>query len=77
MKTIQYKTGRDYGEPQVLEIWHEDTVSPDDLEWVSVNFVDLVRHIGGQVWVFGFDMADDRIGRAVLAEYDAGRYQPI
>ena len=80
MKTIRYETGRDYGAPQVLEITAPDAPTDDlaDIELVSVTFVDRARHILGTVEVFTFDLvSEQKLGRAVLAEYDAGRYQTI
>lgn len=80
MKTIQYETGRDYGAPQVLEITFAP-IDPYDFdagtELFPVEFVDAVRGISGAVKVFGSDANENRIGRAVLAEYDAGRYTPV
>lgn len=80
MKTITYQTGRDYGAPQVLEISAPNAPTDDlaDIELVSVTFVDRARHISGTVEVFTFDLLNEqKLGRAVLAEYDAGRYQAI
>lgn len=80
MKTIRYETGRDYGAPQVLEITAPDAPTDDlaDIELVFVTFVDRARHISGTVEVFTFDLvSEQKLGRAVLAEYDAGRYQAI
>lgn len=80
MKTIQYETGRDYGAPQVLEItFPAVTMDSFDAAFVDVTarFVDAVRGISGTVNVFGSDANENSIGRAVLAEYDAGRYQAI
>jgi len=78
MKTIKYETGRDYGAPQVLEITFPDvTIDPIDAVFVNVtaHFVDTVRRISGTVTVFGNDANEASVGRAVLAQYDAGRYQ--
>lgn len=78
MKTVKYETGRDYGAPQVLEItFPAVTTDPIDAVFVSVTaiFTDAVRGISGTVTVFGNDANEASIGRAVLAEYDAGRYQ--
>lgn len=80
MKTIAYQTGRDYGAPQVLEItFPAVTMDSFDAAFVNVtaHFVDAVRGISGTVNVFGNDANENSIGRAVLAEYDAGRYQAI
>ncbi len=77
MQTIRYETGRDYGAPQILEI----TFTPIDwsdfdarTEFFPATFVDAARGISGTVSVFGNDATETLIGRAVLAEYDAGRY---
>jgi hypothetical protein len=80
MQTIAYETGRDYGAPQVLEItFPAVTVDAIDAAFVEVqaHFFDAARGISGAVKVFGSDATANRIGRAVLAEYDAGRYQSI
>lgn len=80
MQTIKYATGRDYGTPQVLEITAPDAPIDDlaDIEFVSVTFLDRARSIAGTVDVFTFDLASEqKLGRAVLAEYDAGRYSPL
>lgn len=80
MKTVSYNTGRDYGAPQVLEItFPEITCDAFDAAFIDVeaHFFDAARRISGRVKVFGNDANENSIGRAVLAEYDAGRYQPI
>ena len=77
MQTIKYETGRDYGAPQVLEITFPVVVMDSfDAAFVDVtaHFVDTARGISGTVNVFGNDANENSIGRAVLAEYDAGRY---
>jgi hypothetical protein len=79
MQTIRYETGRDYGAPQVLEItFPEITCDAFDAAFISADafFIDAARGISGRVKVFGNDANNASIGRAVLAEYDAGRYQP-
>lgn len=80
MKTIQYETGRDYGAPQVLEISAPNAPIDDlaDIELVLVTFIDRARNVSGAVEVFTFDLlSEQKLGRAVLAEYDAGRYQAL
>jgi hypothetical protein len=80
MQTISYETGRDYGAPQVLEItFPAITCDLFDAAFVDVHvqFVDAARGISGAVKVFGNDANENSIGRAVLTEYDAGRYQAI
>jgi hypothetical protein len=83
METVNYPTGRDYGSPQILEIIYTPfSANTDDdfligLELTEVTFKDAVRHISGCVQVFRQDANQHRIGRAVLAEYDAGRYSPL
>lgn len=77
MKTVTYETGRDYGAPQVLEIaFPVIAADPVDATFISVTaiFTDAVRGISGTVTVFGNDANEASIGRAVLVEYDAGRY---
>lgn len=72
-----YATGRNYGEPQILAI---TVLSCDDDELgdAELMFTDDARGIRGIVRVIAFEMkgASADIGRAVLREYDAGRYQP-
>jgi hypothetical protein len=72
MNTVTYRTGRNYGTSQILEI----TFAPTDdiMSDVPATFVDAARGISGTVTVFGFDATPNTIGPAVLAEYDAGRY---
>ena len=72
METIKYATGRDYGMPQVLEIHF--TPTDDCMVDVPATFTDASRGISGTVKVFGFCANRQDIGKAVLAEYDAGRY---
>lgn len=73
---ITYKTDRDYGAPQVLEIIAPD-VATSDLQLVVVYFCDSVRDIAGIVEILDIYATPDRIGRAVLSEYDAGNYKPV
>jgi hypothetical protein len=80
MQTIRYETGRDYGAPQVLEITYPEIVcNAVDAAFIDVeaHFIDAARRISGRVKVFGNDANENSIGRAVLAEYDAGRYTAI
>jgi hypothetical protein len=81
MQTATYETGRDYGAPQVLEITYPAIDVLADMEsgmkFHSVQFSDSVRAISGEVQISGYDCNFFRIGRAVLAEYDAGRYNPL
>lgn len=78
MQTIKYETGRDYGAPQILEITFP-AIKNDAIDAVFISvtalFTDTARGISGAVKVFGNDANEWSIGRAVLAEYDAGRYQ--
>ena len=74
---MNYTTGRNYGSPQVLEISFDKPMQIDDFELYPVKFVDAVRCISGIVHVFGMDLSNYKIGPSVLAEYDAGRYDPI
>ena len=81
MQTATYETGRDYGAPQVLEITYPAVDVLADMEsgmkFHSVQFSDSVRAISGEVQISGYDCNFFRIGSAVLAEYDAGRYNPL
>ena len=77
MQTFNYITDRDYGAQQVLVISAPDAPTDDlaDIELVPVSFSDSARGIAGTVEVFTFDLvSEQKLGRAVLAEYDAGRY---
>ncbi len=75
MTTITYATGRTYDAPQVLEITIESRAEDQwGLEEVRATFRDHSRHIAGRVTALVFA---DGIGPAILAEYDAGRYEAI
>lgn len=75
METL-FETGRDYGAPQVLEIKAPE-VKTSDCQLVEVYFNDAVRGISGLVEILDINASPAQIGRAVLAEYDAGRYKLI
>lgn len=75
MKTL-FKTGRDYGAPQVLEIESPDELT-SDLQLIEVYFNDAVRGISGVVEILDVQATPARIGREVLAEYDAGNYKIV
>jgi hypothetical protein len=70
MKTISYRTGRDYGKPQILIITAPDQVANNSM--FEAHFVDTVRMITGWVELYDFEL--DCLGQSVLREYDAGRY---
>lgn len=73
---LSFNTGRDYGAPQILEI-ESPEVTTADLQLVEVYFNDAVRGISGLVELLDIETTPNRIGRAVLAEYDEGRYKPV
>ena len=75
MQTIKYQTGRQYNGAQTLII-NVPAMPADDLADVTVPFVDASRGIAGAVTLMAFEANPREIGRAVLREYDAGRYQP-
>ena len=75
MKTL-FKTGRDYGAPQILEIEPPDELTAD-LQLIEVYFNDAVRGISGVVEILDVQATPARIGREVLAEYDAGNYKIV
>jgi hypothetical protein len=75
MKTL-YTTGRNYGTPQVLEITAPDNLT-NDLQLVEVHFSDDARGISGTVEILDIQAKPERIGREVLAEYDAGNYKIV
>jgi threonine aldolase len=73
--TIEYATGRTYNKPQVLTITIEARSTDEyGIDTVTATFKDEARQIAGRVNALLFN---DGIGAAVLAEYDAGRYQLI
>jgi len=77
---VFFNTGRDYGAPQVLEITyiaptHINEFDNAALDLMTAHFTDAARRISGQVSIFVKDATTAKIGSAVLAEYDAGRYQ--
>lgn len=79
-KTLTFNTGRVYGgNQQFLDIWFEDTGAGwFELDDVEVHFRDQSRHISGTVTIMGLEMDSNySIGKAVLREYDAGRYTLI
>jgi hypothetical protein len=72
---IEYKTGRTYDGPQMLSIIVEDRAEDDfGIEEVTATFSDASRHIKGRVKTLVFN---DGLGAAILAAYDAGRYEAI
>lgn len=74
---IKYTTGRNYGTAQILEIDAPGARDDDDmLADVRVTFNDTARHIRGVVSVMRLE-CDANLGRAVLREYDAGRYNEV
>ena len=72
---VKFSTGRTYDAPQVLEI--DFDLYSDDLELTTVRFSDASRRISGTVLVLGLEANSLDIGRAVLREYDAGRYAEV
>jgi hypothetical protein len=76
---VFFHTGRDYGSPQVLEITYiapeNQSNDPFEIDLMTVHFNDTARGISGQVNIFTNEATYTKIGRAVLTEYDAGRYQ--
>ena len=73
---IQFKTGRTYDTEQVLEITIEqDQQDEHGLHNVTATFTDASRRIAGRVQTVVFPT--ESIGKAVLKEYDAGRYTII
>lgn len=74
MQTIKYQTGRIYNGPQTLDI-AVPALPADELADVEVAFADASRHISGTVTLMALEANPREIGRAVLREYDAGRYQ--
>jgi hypothetical protein len=79
IKMIHFNTGRCYGgNQQFLDIWWDDSQEGVGLylEDVSVHFRDEARSISGTVKLVGFELCytNREIGKAVVREYDAGRY---
>lgn len=79
MDSFTFPTGRTYGRPQILAITIEGSETDEyGLTEYTASFTDDARHIRGRVSVLALDTDPrDKIGRAVLAEYDAGRYNLI
>lgn len=72
---IEYSTGRTYDSPQVLRITIEDRAMDEfGIEEVTATFTDASRHIKGRVQTLVFN---DGLGAAILAAYDAGKYEAI
>ena len=76
MQTIKHDTGRIYNGPQTLVI-NIPALPADELADVDVSFVDASRHIAGTVTLMALEANAREAGRAVLREYDAGRYQLV
>lgn len=80
-KTLTFNTGRVYGgNQQFLDIAYPADHSYSELNFddVEVCFHDAARHISGKVKLMGLEMDGNAgIGKAVLREYDAGRYTTI
>lgn len=77
MKTteFQFSTGRDYGQPQVINV-RVLSGSFDDLtlfNFVAV-FEDVARGISGKVSTFSYTDSQMDVERAIMMEYDACRY---
>ena len=73
---INYKTGRNYGTEQVLQITVEQDIQADyAIRDIVAVFVDSSRRISGRVHTTLF--GSDGIGESILREYDAGRYTTI
>ena len=73
---ITYKTGRNYGTDQVLQITVEQDINADyAMRDIVAVFVDSSRHISGRVRTTLF--GSEGIGESVLREYDAGRYTTL
>ena len=73
---INYKTGRNYGTEQVLQITVEQDIQADyAMREIVATFIDSSRRISGRVHTTLF--GSDGIGESILREYDAGRYTTI
>lgn len=82
MQTTKFSTGRTYNGEQVLviEAPSADEVSSPDahLHDYTATFTDLSRGIAGTVTVYSWDLLSPfDLQRAVLREYDAGRYTAL
>lgn len=76
MKDFEFKTGRNYGAEQVIKVTAIDVVSSDDfLVEFSATFQDSVRGISGRINCISFGNQPHQLADAVMAEYDAGRYE--
>ena len=79
MTTFQFKTGRTYNGEQVLHITAPIMTEQEDglIDWVPVSFRDESRDIKGIVTLMVCEVMSSNydIGKSVVREYDAGRYQ--
>lgn len=75
MIPFSFKTGRNYGIEQVIEVTAVES-NPDQEQYDALySFTDSSRNIKGTVLVFGEEQSTQRdIEEAILREYDAGRY---
>ena len=75
MIPFSFKTGRNYGTEQTIEVTAVES-NPDQEQYDALySFTDASRSIKGKVLLFGFEQNSKRdIQEAVLREYDAGRY---
>ena len=75
MSPFSFKTGRNYGTEQIIEVTAVES-NPDQEQYDALySFTDASRNISGKVLLFGFEQNSKRdIQEAILREYDAGRY---
>ncbi len=70
-----FKTGRNYGIEQVIEVTAVQRNTDEEQYDALYSFTDASRNIKGTVLVFGEEQSTQRdIEEAILREYDAGRY---
>lgn len=75
MKAIKFNTNRMYtpeGQIVVAYTVGEPQKDPDfDCEWITVRFIDLSRHVSGEIQVMKLSERD------VMNQYDAGHYKNL
>lgn len=78
MQTIKYKTGRNYGSEQILDIIVESKRFDEFGFWEMIaTFNDVARNISGKVLIITAKNTNHDIGAAVLTCYDEQLYTDV
>lgn len=79
MLKFEFVTGRDYGQLQVIQVTIRKPIVRDEFGFTTfeAEFWDNVRNIHGKCDCIAFGDTEREYAKAVLAEYDAGRYAAI